>query len=276
MNDSSCVNFLLWALPKLRYQWRGFRRVRRQVCRRIQNHIRDLELADFKDYRDYLESHQGEWPIFDSMCYITVSRFFRDRRVFQYLETDILPQLVRSVSIKNQRRIRCWSAGCCSGEEPYSLKILLDNQAFKETEESSNLEVIATEREDHLIERARRAVYSKGALKDMPENLVETAFVREGRFYRLKERLKTDVVFLKQDIRYEMPTGRYHLIFCRNLVFTYFEESLQVDILNNIVDKLYPGGYLIVGSHEVIPVRHDDLVPVDRLPMVYGKSINNV
>jgi len=86
MTDLECILFLQWALPRLRLRWARFRKVRRQVCKRISSRMRELELPDTAAYRSFLEAHPAEWPLLDSLCRVTISRFCRDCAVFLFLE----------------------------------------------------------------------------------------------------------------------------------------------------------------------------------------------
>ena len=85
MNDPDCTAFLQWALPQINLRWPGFRKVRRQVCKRLKRRMHDLQLADFAAYRARLEDDRTEWEVVDRCCHITISRFFRDRGVFEAL-----------------------------------------------------------------------------------------------------------------------------------------------------------------------------------------------
>ena len=118
MRDAECVAFLQWALPRLRLRWAGFRKVRRQVCRRIQRRMRELDLGDFAAYRTLLETHAEEWGTLDGMCRITISRFCRDKAVFEVLASTVLPELARRALSRDRAMVTVWSAGCGSGEEP--------------------------------------------------------------------------------------------------------------------------------------------------------------
>ena len=91
MNDTDCTAFLQWALPQINLRWPGFRKVRNQVCKRLMRRMRDLQLADFAAYRVRLEADPTEWRIVDECCHITISRFFRDRGVFEVLRRRVLP-----------------------------------------------------------------------------------------------------------------------------------------------------------------------------------------
>ena len=114
MNDRECVAFLQWCLPQLGMRWGGFRKVRRQVCKRVSRRIDILGLADPDAYRLYLESHDDEWTTLGSLCRVTISRFYRDRGVFDGLRARVLPLLVEAASARGDDRVRCWCAGCAS------------------------------------------------------------------------------------------------------------------------------------------------------------------
>jgi chemotaxis protein methyltransferase CheR len=94
MTDADCVAFLQWALPRLGRRWAGYRKVRRQVCRRVSRRIGELGLTSFAEYRKYLERDPDEWPRLDAMTNITISRFYRDRAVYDFLLSEVLPALV--------------------------------------------------------------------------------------------------------------------------------------------------------------------------------------
>jgi chemotaxis protein methyltransferase CheR len=125
MREDDCAIFLQWALPRLRLRWAGFRKVRRQVCRRLDRRLHEIGVETLEQYRSRLESDADEWVVLDSLCRITISRLYRDRAVFDLLRSVVLPELHELASLQS-RPVRCWCAGCASGEEVYSLKILWD------------------------------------------------------------------------------------------------------------------------------------------------------
>lgn len=253
MPDSECVAFLRWALPRMGYRWPGFRRVRGQVCKRLRRRLRELELEDLGAYRELLERDHTEWPRLDACCRITISRFFRDRRVHQSLGDHILPEIARRLPCERQPALRAWSAGCGAGEEPFSLTIL-HRHCDDARVAALRLEIIATDSDEHQLARARMAVYPEGCVREVPEALRRRAFesIGEGRL-RLRERYREGVAFRRQDLRRVMPAGPFELILCRNLAFTYFQEDLQRQVLHRLLSRLVHGGWLIVGSHERLP-----------------------
>lgn len=253
MENEACVRFLQWSLPKLRYQWKGFRKVQKQVCKRLNRRISELDLPDFSAYRSYVYNNDEEWKILDSLCYISISRFYRDRKIFDTFRSDILPILAKAALALDNRELLCWSTGCCSGEEPYTLQILWNLCMQPGLETDLPLRIIATDRNPHLLERADIGVYPENSLKDLPADLIEQAFDKLNGGYRIKRRFKAGIEFRKQDIREQIPDGEFDLILCRNLVFTYFTEDLQEYILKEIYNRLKPNGFLIIGAHESLP-----------------------
>jgi chemotaxis protein methyltransferase CheR len=237
-------------------RWEGFRKVRRQVCKRLSRRLHALDLPNLEAYRSYVASHHTEWQVLDTLCQVTISRFYRDRGVFDALRDRILPALADRARESNTPVVRCWSAGCGSGEEAYTLRILWHAMDWVDP---VVLEIAATGMDRRLLERARRAVYPESSLKDLPDHLARMAFRRRGDEWRLGDGFRDGVEFIEQDIRSDVPEGRFQLVLCRNLVFTYFEEQLQTEVLANILDRLEPGGFLVIGVHESLPEGSWDL-----------------
>jgi chemotaxis protein methyltransferase CheR len=102
--------------------------------------------------------------------------------------------------------------------------------------------------------------------------LTQQAFAQSGKFYSIKKPFRENIEFLEQDIRVQLPEGCFHVIFCRNLVFTYFEEALQREILSRILERLYHGGILVVGIHESIPKGVTGIIQYEDNPGIYKKS----
>jgi chemotaxis protein methyltransferase CheR len=247
MNDEDCVAFLQWALPSLGMRWAGFRKVRRQVCKRIARRIGDLGLSGFPAYRRHLNAEPDEWRQLDSCCRVTISRFYRDRGVFELIRDRLLPELAATEAV-----LRCWCAGCASGEEPYTMSILW-RMHLRDRFPGVRLSVLATDADETLLERARTARYPRSSLREMAPESAEAAFVSEGGELVLCPSFREGVVLLRQDIRSGMPEGPFHMVLCRNLVFTYFEPGLQGRLLGGILKRLLPGGFLIMGAQEDLP-----------------------
>jgi len=260
MIDRDCVEFLKWSLPRLHMRWQGFRRVRGQVCKRIDRRMASLGLPDAAAYRKFLEANDGEWTTLDSFCTITISRFYRDRETFQFLEQEVFPTLCEAVEADGSHELRSWSIGCASGEEPYTLALLWDLTMARQCRERS-FTILATDRDPVMISRAEEGCYRSGSFAGLPAAWRKHAFVRKGELACISDEVRNRVSFLVQDIRKTVPLERFHLILCRNLAFTYFDAPLQLEVLNRISSRLLPGGALVIGIHESLPEGCGDLMP---------------
>jgi chemotaxis protein methyltransferase CheR len=221
--------------------------------------MRQLDLPAPEAYRAYLESHAAEWETLDACCRITISRLYRDRGVFDYLGREILPRLAQAAAADGSRQIRCWSAGCASGEEAYTLAIL-GQLGLADV----RLRILATDVDEHMIHRLRQGRYLPSSVKDVPANWLSGPLVRVGSECVVREEVRRHVEFQRQDIRHSLPDGPFQLVLCRNLVFTYFVERLQRVILRKILDRISLGGVLVIGKHERLPVPEKRMTPCGR------------
>lgn len=251
MRDEDCVAFLQWALPQLRLRWAGFRKVRRQVCKRLGRRLETLGLATLDQYRDHLMHDQEEWTLLDGLCHITTSTFYRDKHVFDVLAAHVLPEIAKTAR-QEGRAARCWCAGCASGEEVYTLRILWDLRVQPQVP-GSRLEVVGTDADEVVLRRAERGCFTPGSLKETPPDWRDVAFTRHDHSYCVRDAYRQGVTFMLQDMRSELPEGPFDLVLCRNLVFTYFEPNLQRQTLGRIAGVLRAGGYLVIGAHERLP-----------------------
>jgi chemotaxis protein methyltransferase CheR len=201
-----------------------------------------------------------EWKALDCCCRVTISRFFRDREVFRVLQEDVLPDLAEKASTEGRTALLGWSAGCGSGEEAYTLSLLWRlpreegcGDSLSERFPGLTLRVTASDADPLLLERAANAMYPPGTLKELPGEWVLAAFQElEGRF-RLRPEFRENVHFREMDIREANPDGTFDLILCRNLAFTYFEENLQIEVMERLLGCLRAAGFLVLGGHEKMP-----------------------
>lgn len=271
MKDEQCVRFLQWALPQLRMRWSGFRKVRRQVCKRIERRLRNLGLASVKEYQAYLKVHADEWQCLESLCHITISRFYRDRGVFAALAQEVLPALSLGARERGDKKIRVWSAGCASGEEPYTLTIMWAMELEARFPDMT-IDIVATDVDPVMLRRAREARYNFSSLKYLPESWRNLAFTREDNSYWLGPCYRRNVTILEQDIREQQPEGRFDLVLCRNLVFTYFNDALQLELSQRIAARMYEGAAIILGVHEHLPECIPDLSIWFEKECIYRKN----
>jgi chemotaxis protein methyltransferase CheR len=267
LTRDQCTALLQWALPRLGLRWRGFKRVRGQVCKRVHRRMDDLGLQRAADYRARLALDPAELALLDSLCRVTISRFWRDRAVFDRLRDDLLPALAALARARGEGALRCWSAGCASGEEPYSLSLAF-RLAVLPRFPGMEIEILATDADPGVLSRARLARYPPGALRELPPGWGEAAFEPADGERRLRAGWRRGVAFRRQDLRRRMPAGPFHLVLCRNLAFTYFDEPLQRQVLRGLAARLAPGGLLVVGVHERLPAGDFGLeAAAERLPV---------
>lgn len=221
-------------------------------------------------YRRYLDRHPEEWAVLDGLCRVTISRFWRDRAVFERLVDDVLPAAARDARRAGEP-MRCWSAGCASGEEAWSLKLLWDRGSGARSGLSA-LEVLGTDVDPVLLGRARRACYPAGALKEVPTVIREADFTRKDGDWCIGASHREGVTFRLQDIRRAMPRGTFDVILCRNLAFTYFDDAWQRRVLERLTIRLARRGALVVGTHEALPVGASRLIPMAACPQIYRHS----
>jgi len=260
MREASCIAFLKWALPQVGLTWSGFRRVHRQVCKRVAKRLGELRLSDSEAYREYLERHPEEWDRFAAFCRIPISRFFRDRAVFDCLGREILPALADQAISEGAAMLRFWSAGCAAGEEPYSMSIVWICELSAKFP-SLSIEILATDVDEHQLHRARIGLYRGSSLREVPEPWRKIAFEQRGQLYEIKDAFRAPVTFEQQDLSRFLPVGAFDLILCRNLAFTYFSSERQLELVRQLCAELKPGATLVIGNRERLPASPDCLLP---------------
>lgn len=252
MQDSGCIDFLRAVLPRLQMRWPAFRRVRSQVCKRLRRRLAELGLTSFPAYRTYLEAHPEEWRQLAFLCRVTISRFYRDRAVFNSLRWEILPRLAREARLGRRPRLRCWCAGVASGEEAYTLQLIW-RLVWSQEYPGMELEITATHIDPALLARARRARYPASALRELPSCWIGQAFRLQSREYLLQPEFRRSIDWRVQDLTRDRPRGPFDLILCRYLIFTYFVEERQRVLARKLQDRLRPGGIMVLGGSETLP-----------------------
>jgi chemotaxis protein methyltransferase CheR len=267
------VRFLEWALPRLRLRWQGFRRVRGRVEKRLRRRLAALALPDLGAYRAHLETEPSEWEELDGLCRVSISRFYRDRAVWDSLCGSVLPALASAARGRDEGALRAWSAGCASGEEPYTLAIAWRERIARELPEL-DLRIAATDVDERLLRRARTACYPPSSLRELPEAWASRWFSSRDGLRCLDRDLAACVHFAASDLRVERPAGPLDLVLCRNLAFTYFDDALQREVAARIADALVGGGSLVLGLHESLPVGAADFEPWKGARCVYRRRLD--
>jgi chemotaxis protein methyltransferase CheR len=270
MSNAECTSFLQWALPHLNMRLAAFRKVRGQVCKRLKRRMSDLGLKGFPAYRARLDADPQEWSVLDRCCHITISRFFRDRGVFEALQKRVLPDIAKRAK-QEDCDVHCWAIGCAAGEEPCTLKILWDIEVARSCP-GVCLSIIGTDVDEKILTRARQACFEQTSLRELPPHLFRQAFDPVGGLFCVRPEHREGIEFLYQDLRSEAPNRLFDLILCRYVAFTYFTLPLQHQVLARIAEWLLPNGYLVIGTHEQLPGEVSILAPLADAPQIFQKT----
>jgi chemotaxis protein methyltransferase CheR len=186
--------------------------------------------------------------------------FFRYPAVYETFERRILPELHTKKFWKNPRTLRIWSAGCSTGEEPFSIAITIaDSLSFAD---SWNVEILATDVGRHALKHAERAIYTGRSIASVSEKQLAAHFGKTGGGYQVRPRLRKMVTFTQMNLASAVYVGRMDMIFCMN-VLIYFSEERRHALVQRFYDSLEPGGYLFLGHSESIskiPVKFQAIV----------------
>jgi chemotaxis protein methyltransferase CheR len=258
--------FLKEVAPLLDLQWRRFKRG--GVKRKLERRIAEVGLASFEDYLLKIKGNPREKSHLSQILTVTITRFFRDKKVFDILENSILPAMVEH---KGAGDFNMWSIGCANGEEPYSLSMLWEER-FERNFPQIRVTLLATDINEDLLKRARQGRYKKSSLMEVPERMLQRFFEIENGFYMINQSIRESVKFKKHDIIREDPFSEMDIIFCRNLAFTYFSRECQMNVLKKIAASLKENGYLIIGKDECLPLTYPTLfVPIFPTEKIYQK-----
>jgi two-component system CheB/CheR fusion protein len=237
------------------------------INRRIERRMAVHKLDNLEDYVHFLEHSASEVDILYKDILISVTGFFRDKEAFKALE----PVLVKIVETKkNTENIRIWVPGCATGEEAYSLAILLAKILGKKISEY-NIQIFGTDIDNDAIITARKAVYSHASVMDVDSNIIERYFIKEDSTYQVEKSIREMVVFARQNLVKDPPFSHLDLISCRN-VLIYFNTRLQKRIIPIFQYSLNQGGYLFLGKSESISQFDALFIPVNKKWKIYVRK----
>ena len=200
------------------------------------------------DYLEFLRSNPKEANALADEFLITVTQFFRDAEVFGYLEKEVIPELFKGKTASDS--IRVWSVGCATGEEAYSVAMLLLEQAGR-LAEAPHIEIFASDLHEPSLRRAREGLFPDTIEADVSAERLRRFFAKEDNSYRIRQELREHVVFASHNLLRDPPFSRIDLIVCRNLLI-YLQRELQSDVIELFHYALNPGGLLLLGPSELI------------------------
>ncbi|AJQ25756.1 CheR family methyltransferase [Pelosinus fermentans] len=227
------------------------------VCGRLNNYIVQSGFQSFSEYFSHVKSdHTGKsGVILVNKLTTNHTYFLREPQHFEFLERVILPYYAANEARKKDLRV--WSAGCSTGEEPYTLAILI-NSYFGVKKYGWDTKILATDISTAVLEQAQKAVYASTQLEKLPERWREQYFTKiDAESSIVKDSIRQEVIFRRFNLMNEMFPfkKKFHLIFCRN-VMIYFDAETKIKLINRFYDHMEPGGYLFIGHSESIN-RHE-------------------
>lgn len=221
---------------------------RDMVYGRIARRVRKLNLMSFTHYLDFLEANpQQELSNFINVITTNLTSFFRENHHFGFLEKTALPEVRKKNSAA--KRIRIWSAGCSSGQEPYSIAIVLNKLSISA---DWDVKILATDLDSDVLEKASNAVYSTADIDGLDERTIKSYFQhsRVRNEVKVKNKVTDYVHFKRLNLLEKWPMkGPFDFIFCRNVVI-YFDKPTQKILFDRYADMLLVGGYLFIGHSE--------------------------
>lgn len=242
---------------------------RATVLRRIERRLQVNGITDLQAYRDFLHLHPEETQALLQDMLISVTNFFRDKEAFDVLDRDVLPRFFEGRG--EQDRIRVWSVGCATGEEAYSLAMLLQERSLKSAEGVS-FQVFATDIDERAISFARTGLYPDSILADVTPSRVRQFFAKDAAHYRIKKELREHMLFAHHNVLSDPPFSRLDLICCRNLLI-YLDREAQIEILKMFHFALRPGGVLFLGSSESADSVSSMFSVVDKRNRIYRANM---
>ncbi len=238
------------------------------IMRRLQRRMLATGAARLADYIRFLGSHPDEYQRLISSFLIKVTEFFRDADLFAHLRDRILPPLIAEARA-NDHELRFWSAGCATGEEAYSLAILVLDLLGDELAQF-NVRIFATDLDNEAIAFARRGIYPAAALVNLAPEMIERYFTQLNGDFEVKKQIRALTVFGQHDLGQRAPFPRIDLELCRN-VLIYFTPELQKRALQLFAFSLRDGGYLVLGKSETTNPLADYFVIEDPHLKIYRR-----
>src|SRR6266700_3322575 len=236
------------------------------ILRRINRRMAVTHCSTMHDYLDYLKANPQEVGELVKAFLINVTQFFRDSDAFTYLKSQILPKLIAR-GLERDHTLRVWAAGCATGEEAYSLAMLITELLGPELSQWS-IKIFATDVDEAAINFARRGLYSENLLRDVPADYKDRFFERVDHGYRVSKMLRQMIIFSQQDLSRSAPFPRIDLVLCRN-VLIYFTPELQEYVLNQFAFSLSHNGYLFLGKAETVRPNQSHFELVNKRWKVY-------
>ncbi|HZF79152.1 MAG TPA: CheR family methyltransferase, partial [Rubrivivax sp.] len=252
---------------RTQHDFRSYKRA--TVLRRLERRMQVTATTSLESYRDYLREHPQETPALLQDMLISVTNFFRDRRAFEALERDVLPDLI--ARLPPEQPFRAWVPGCATGEEAYSLAMLVQ-EALQNRPEAA-FQIFATDIDDRALVKGRSGLYPGSVAGDVTPTRLRQFMQSDGNHCRVVKSLRDHVLFAHHNVLRDPPFSRLDLVACRNLLI-YLDRDAQAAVLQTFRFALKPGGVLFLGSAESVEVVADLFEPIDKQHRLYRPNVN--
>jgi two-component system CheB/CheR fusion protein len=240
---------------------------RPSLMRRVTKRMMMVKIETFADYMDYLEVHPEEFAQLFNTILINVTAFFRDQPAWDFLAKEIIPKILKGK--KSNEPIRVWSAGCASGEEAYTIAIVLA-EVLGADPFRDRVKIYATDVDEQTLNHARHATYNEKDLQPIPLELREKYFEHGSDRFVFRNDLRRSVIFGRHDLVQDAPISRLDLLTCRNTLM-YFNAEIQGRILARFHFALNDPGYLFLGRAEMLLTYTNIFIPVELRYRVFSK-----
>jgi two-component system CheB/CheR fusion protein len=242
---------------------------RSSLMRRIQKRLQAVNVETYDAYQTYLESHPDEFGLLFNTILINVTSFFRDPEAWSYLRTQIVPTILSHD--RPDSAIRIWSTGCASGEEAYTIVMILAEQLGVEALRR-RVKIYASDVDEDALMQARHATYTPSQVEDVPPDLLARYFERVDDRYLFHKDIRRSIIFGRHDLVQDAPISRVNLLICRNTLM-YFTRETQAKVLNRFHFALRDGGFLFMGRAELLLTHGDLFTPVELKWRVFTKTV---
>jgi two-component system CheB/CheR fusion protein len=267
---STAERAVLGVLATLRartgHDFRHYKRA--TILRRIERRLQVNGIPDLQAYQDYVLTHPEETPALLKDMLIGVTNFFRDRETFEVVEREIVAKLFQKKCADDP--VRAWVAGCATGEEAYSLAMLLAEHP--ERHEGIPVQLFATDIDERAIAFARVGLYPESITADVSARRLRQFFTAERAHFRVAKAIRERVLFAVHNVLRDPPFSRVDLVSCRNLLI-YLDRSVQTQVLQMFHFALQPGGFLLLGSSESAEAAGDLFTAVDKKNRIYRANV---
>ena len=243
---------------------------RPSLMRRILRRMEVVKIEGVERYIDYLEVHPEEFAQLFNYLLINVTAFFRDQPAWTYLNETILPRLIEAKSPEGG--IRVWSAGCASGQEPYTIAMLLCERLGMHPFQK-RVKIYASDIDPEALHEGRQGLYTANDVEAVPQALIEKYFQRTQNRYMVHADVRRAVIFGRHDLVSDAPISRLDLLVCRNTLM-YFNAEMQDHILTRFHFALNETGYLFLGKAEMLLTHANLFTPIDLKHRVFAKATN--